>query len=47
VSDSCLTPTQQLFSYIMARSLFSMRWWWDPLCSRPTCWVRFAYCLLT
>jgi len=16
-----------------------MTWWWDPLCSRPTCWV--------
>jgi len=18
-----------------------MRWWWGPLCSRPTCWVGF------
>jgi hypothetical protein len=28
VSDCCLTPTQQFFSYIMARkSWFSMRWW--------------------
>jgi len=28
VSDCCLTPTQQFFSYIMARtSYFSMRWW--------------------
>jgi len=30
-------PIQQFFSYIMARtSKFPMRWWWDPLCSRPT-----------
>jgi hypothetical protein len=42
VSDCCLTPIQQFFSYIMARiSLFSMRWWWGPLCSRPTRWVGF------
>jgi hypothetical protein len=34
----CLTPTQQFFNYIMARtSYFSMRWWWGPLCTRPTC----------
>jgi hypothetical protein len=26
-----------IFSYIMARtSYFSMRWWWGPLCTRPT-----------
>jgi len=18
-----------------------MRWWWGPLCTRPTCWVGF------
>jgi hypothetical protein len=37
VSNCCLTPTQQFFSYIMARtSQFSTRWWWGPLCTRPT-----------
>jgi len=35
VSDCCLMPPQQLFSYIMARtSYFSMRWWWGSLCTR-------------
>jgi hypothetical protein len=29
---------QQFFNYIMTRkSKFSMRWWWGPLCTRPTC----------
>jgi len=38
VSDGCLMPTQQFFRNIMAKtSYFSMRWWWGPLCSRPTC----------
>jgi len=42
VSDCSLTPIQQFFSYIVARtSWFSMRWWWGPLCTRPTCWVGF------
>ena len=28
--------------YIMEKtSWFSMRWWWGPLCSRPTHWVGF------
>jgi len=28
VSDCCLTPTRQFFSYIMARTrYFLMRWW--------------------
>ena len=41
-SDCCLTPIQQLHSYISARtSQFSMRWWWDPLCTRPTRWAGF------
>ena len=32
-----LRPTQQFFNYIMARTIqFSMRWWWGPLCPRPT-----------
>ena len=36
LSDCCLTSTQRFLSYIMARtSLFSMRWWWGPLCARP------------
>jgi hypothetical protein len=39
---SCLTPTQQFFSYIMARTnQFSMRWWWGPLCTNPTHFVGF------
>ena len=42
MSDCCLTPIQQYFSYIMATtSSFSMRWWWGPLCSRQTRWVGF------
>jgi len=45
VSDCCFMPTQQFFSYIKARtSSFSVRWWWSPLCTRPTCWVGFLYC---
>ena len=43
MSDCCLTSIQQFFSYIMAwRSYFSIRWWWGPLCTRPTRWVRFV-----
>jgi hypothetical protein len=42
LSDCCLIPTRQFFSYIIGRtSKFSMRWWWGPLCTRPTCLVRF------
>jgi hypothetical protein len=42
VSDCCLTPTQQFFNYVMARtSWFSMRWIWGPLCNRLTCLVGF------
>jgi hypothetical protein len=36
VSDCCLMPIQQFFTYIMART---MRWWWGLLCTRPTCLV--------
>ena len=37
VSDCCLTPTQQFFNCIMARTIpFSMKWWWGPLCTRTT-----------
>jgi len=36
VSDCCLTPTQQFFSYIMAgTNKVSMKWWWGLLCTRP------------
>ena len=35
MSDCCLTPTEQFFSYIMA--FFSMRWWWGPVSTGPTC----------
>ena len=43
VSDCCLTPTQQFFSYIMSRtSYLSMRrWQWGPLHTRPTRLVEF------
>ena len=42
MSDCCLTPTQQFFSYIMARtSWFLTKWWWGPLCTRPTRLVGF------
>jgi len=41
-SVTCLTPIQQFVSYIMARtSSFSVRWWWGPLCTRPTRWGGF------
>jgi serine/threonine protein kinase len=44
VSDCCLMPTQQFFSYIMARiSQFSMRWWWDPLCTLISCSNNKSY----
>jgi hypothetical protein len=37
VSDYCWTWNEQFFSYIMARTNYIlMRWWWCPLCSRPT-----------
>jgi hypothetical protein len=37
ILNGVLMPTQHFFSYIMARtSLFSMKWWWGPLCTRPT-----------
>jgi len=28
-----ITPTKQFFSYI---SDFSVKWWWCPLCYKPT-----------
>jgi len=30
--------SEQFFSHIMVRtSNILMRWWWGPLCTRPTC----------
>ena len=37
-SYCCLTPHQKYFTYILER-LHSMKWWWCPLCTRPTCLV--------
>jgi hypothetical protein len=40
--DCCLKPSEHFFSYIIARaSYISMRWWWCPLCTRPTREVLF------
>ena len=39
-SDCWSVPTQQFFSYIMART---MKWWWGPLCTRPTRLAGFLY----
>jgi len=37
MSDFCLTPSEQYFSYIMARtSCISMRWWWYLSWTRPS-----------
>jgi len=38
LSDSCLTPREQFFSYIMVRTRYILMWWrWYLLCTRPTC----------
>jgi len=38
LSDCCLTPGEQFFSYIIERtSYISMRWWW---------WWWWWWCLL-
>jgi hypothetical protein len=38
-----ITPTKQFFSYI---NDFSVRWWWCPLCYKPTllyyCWISIV-----
>ena len=37
VSDWGLTPSEHFFSYVMVRTNYiSMRFWWYPLCTRPT-----------
>jgi len=30
----CLTPSEKVVSYII--ELHSVKWWWCPLCTRPT-----------
>jgi len=43
--NCCLTPSEQFFSHIMARtSYISMRWWWSMPSTRPTHLVGFLYC---
>ena len=39
VSDHCLTPNEQLFSYIMGTTSYILMRWRCPLCTRPTRWV--------
>jgi len=39
-------PTQQFFSIIMARTTFSMEWWWGPLCTRPTRLLGWVFIVL-
>jgi len=45
VSELGIVALRQLsnfFSYIMARTnYFAMKWWWGPLCTRPTRLVWF------
>jgi len=46
MSDCCLMPNEQDFSYIMARTSYILRrwwwWWWRCLlCTRPTSWIGF------
>ena len=41
VSYCYLTPSQQFFSYIMARTSYISMRWWRPLCSIPTRFVGF------
>jgi len=48
VGDYCLTPNEQFFSYIMARtSYFLMRWrWWGPLCTHDTNTLSWIFIVL-
>ena len=42
MSDCCLAPTQQFFSYILEwTSYISMRWWWYSFSTRPKCLAGF------
>jgi hypothetical protein len=44
MSDCCLMPTQQFFSYIMARtSQFSVRWWWGLLIDSCNIRIKNAF----
>jgi len=51
VSDCCLTSSEKIFNYIIARtSYICMRWSWCPwclLCTRTTCLAGFLIVLLT
>ena len=38
--DCCLMPSKQIFQLYV---YLSMRCWWSPLCTRPTCWVGILY----
>jgi hypothetical protein len=41
-SNCFLMSTQQFFSYLMDRtSNITMRWWWFPLCARPTGLIEY------
>jgi len=43
VSDCFLMPSEQCFSYFMERTRYiSIRWWWCPLCTRPTLLVFWS-----
>ena len=43
----CLMSNQQFFNYFMARTNYiSMRWWWCPLSTTPTCLVGFVFIVL-
>jgi hypothetical protein len=47
MSDCCFTPTQEFFSYIMARtSQLSMRWRGGLICTRSNCLVESIYTVL-
>ena len=44
MSDCCLTLNEQFFNYFIAtRSYISIRWWWCPLCTRPTLCIVLAH----
>jgi hypothetical protein len=40
----CLTPVQQFFSYIMARTSSLSTRWWGPLCTNTPIWICIVLC---
>jgi len=39
---TCLTPSEEFLTCIRTiASYMLIRWWWGPLCTGPTRWVRF------